>query len=86
MVKWKTTTPKIYYTIIYMMDKILNFIYYHYYVDIIMTNYSEFNDFTLFDIFIKNGLLYLIVSINNVPISIKELLVRIINETWKISL
>ncbi len=51
-----------------------------------MTNYSEFNDFTLFDIFIKNGLLYLIVSINNVPISIKELLVRIINETWKISL
>ena len=48
-----------------------------------MTNHSEFNDFTLFDIFIKKGLLYLIMSINNDPISNKELLVRINTTTLK---
>ena len=36
-----------------------------------MTNHNDFNDFTLFDIFIKNGLLYLIMSINNDPINNK---------------
>lgn len=59
----------------------MRFIYYHYYVEIIMTNHSEFNDFTLFDIFIKNGLLYLIMSINNDPVSNKNLLVSINNKT-----
>ena len=48
-----------------------------------MINHNDFDDFTLFDIFIKNGLLYLIMSINNDPINNKELFVRINNKTLK---
>jgi len=44
-----------------------------------MTNHSEFDDFTLFDIFIKNGLLYLILSINIDPVRNEEIDVRVNN-------
>ena len=44
-----------------------------------MTNHNEFDDFTLFDIFIKNGLLYLILSINIDPVRNEEIDVRVNN-------
>ena len=40
----------------------------------------EFNDFTLFDIFNKKGFIYLIMSINNDPISHKDISVSIDNK------
>jgi hypothetical protein len=44
-----------------------------------MTDNNEFNDFTLFDIFIKNELLYLILSINIDPVRNEEIDVRVNN-------
>ncbi len=40
---------------------------------------NEFNDFTLFDIFNKKGFIYLIMSINNEPVSSEEITVTINN-------
>ena len=42
-------------------------------------NSNEFNDFTLFDIFNKKGFIYLIMSINNEPVSSEEITVTINN-------
>lgn len=41
---------------------------------------NEFNDFTLFDIFNKKGFIYLIMSINNEPVSREEITVTINNK------